>query len=239
MNDIWKQLQGEITNSKEEISGQIESFYVLNHSFETSISAYLADLLCNKLVSSEKLNTVFKQVFRENNSISNILREDVEAVYNKDFSCQSYLEALFFRQGFHALAVYRFANHLHQTGQVKFSKWLQYRMYQVLSIDIHPSAKIGKGIVLDHAVGTVIGETTVIEDNVFLFHQVTLGGTGKCAGQRHPKVCANAFIGANSSIIGQVIIGENSIVGVNSVVLNDVLPNNMVAGFPAKVKKKW
>lgn len=116
--------------------------------------------------------------------------------------------------------------------------FIQNRMSEVFAVDIHPAAVIGKGILLDHATSLVIGETAVVEDNVSILHEVTLGGTGKEAGDRHPKVRQSVMIGAGAKILGNVVIGEGSKIGAGSVVLDDVPPHYTVAGVPAEIVGK-
>jgi serine O-acetyltransferase len=137
-------------------------------------------------------------------------------------------------KGFQALSCYRVANFLWRNDRKDLALYLQSLIAVVYSVDIHPAAKIGNGILLDHATGFVAGETTSIDNDVSILHEVTLGGTGKERGDRHPKICSGVLIGAGAKILGNVTIGKGSRIGASSVVLNDVPPQVSVAGVPAK-----
>ncbi len=162
-------------------------------------------------------------------------RADILAVYDRDPACHRYVEPLLYLKGFQALQTYRMAHRLYMSGRKDFAYYLQSRSSMIFGCDIHPNARIGRGIMIDHAHSIVIGETAVIEDNVSLLHSVTLGGTGKEDGDRHPKVRHGCLIGAGASILGNIEIGHCSRVAAGSVVLHDVPPNRTVAGVPAKV----
>jgi serine O-acetyltransferase len=140
---------------------------------------------------------------------------------------------LFFK-GFHALQAYRVAHWLWKQKRNSLALFLQNRISCVFAVDIHPAARIGKGIMFDHATGIVIGETAVVEDNVSIMQSVTLGGTGKEHGDRHPKVRSGVLISAGAKVLGNIEIGECAKVGAGSVVLKDVAPRTTVAGVPAK-----
>jgi serine O-acetyltransferase len=142
---------------------------------------------------------------------------------------------LIFFKGFQALQVHRVA-HWHWNHNGRFlATYLQNRVSEIYGVDIHPAARIGAGILMDHATGIVVGETSVIEDNVSILHEVTLGGTGKQSGDRHPKVRQGVLIGAGAKILGNVEIGEGSKIGAGSVVLDSVPPHCTVAGVPARI----
>ena len=164
-----------------------------------------------------------------------LVRADLSAVFDRDPACNSYLEPFLYFKGFQALQAYRVAHWLWSNGRRALALYVQSRTSEVYGVDIHPAARIGRGILIDHATSVVVGETAVIEDEVSLLHGVTLGGTGKETGDRHPKVRRGALIGANATILGNIEIGQCSRVGAGSVVLRDVPPNTTVAGVPAKV----
>lgn len=158
---------------------------------------------------------------------------DLEAVVQRDPAFQSELEVMLFSKGFTALQAYRFAHVLLRQGRRLEALYLQARSNVVLGIDIHPACRIGRGVLLDHGTGIVIGETAVVEDHVSILQGVTLGGTGKDSGDRHPKVRAGVMIGAGAKILGNIEIGEGSKIGANSVVLKPVPARTTVVGIPA------
>jgi serine O-acetyltransferase len=162
-------------------------------------------------------------------------RADLAAVYDRDPACGRYMEPLLYFKGFHALAVHRFAHALWTLGRRDFALYLQSQSSKMFSVDINPATRIGNGIMIDHGHGIVIGETATIGDNVSILQGVTLGGTGKETGDRHPKVSDNVLIGAGAKVLGNIRIGECSRVAAGSVVLKDVPPNSTVAGVPAKI----
>ena len=160
--------------------------------------------------------------------------DDLIAFYERDPACHWFYQPFLFYKGFIALQAHRIGNALYNNGDVDFSLYLQMRVSEVFSIDIHPGAKIGKGIMFDHAHNLVIGETAEVGDNVSILHSVTLGGTGKVRGDRHPKIGDNVLIGAGAKILGNISIGECSRVAAGSLVLKSVASFKTVAGVPAK-----
>jgi len=164
-----------------------------------------------------------------------ILSADIRAVYDLDPACHRFIEPLLYLKGFHAIETHRLSHALWQAGRHDFAYYLQSRSSSVFQTDIHPAAKIGRGLFLDHATGLVIGETVVVEDNVSILHSVTLGGTGKMEGDRHPKIRSGVLIGAGAKILGNIEIGQNSKIAAGSVVLKDVPNGVTVAGVPARI----
>lgn len=164
-----------------------------------------------------------------------MLRADIAAVYDRDPACSRYLEPVLYFKGFHALVTYRFAHALWNLGRKDFAFYLQSQASRIFTVDIHPAAQIGAGIMIDHGHGIVVGETARVGDNVSLLHGVTLGGTGKEGGIRHPSIGANVMIGAGAKVLGNITVGECSRIAAGSVVLKDVPRATTVAGVPAKV----
>lgn len=171
----------------------------------------------------------------EDPEIGRALRADIVAVYERDPACARYIEPVLYFKGYQALAVHRLSHHLWKRGRKDFAFYLQSRASSQLGLDIHPAARLGKGIMLDHATGIVIGETAVVEDEVSILHNVTLGGNGKETGDRHPKVRRGVLIGAGAKILGNIEIGACTRVAAGSVVLSDVPPYKTVAGVPARI----
>ncbi|MCL4153003.1 UNVERIFIED_CONTAM: hypothetical protein GTU68_021942 [Idotea baltica] len=204
-------------------------------SFEASLSARLAAKLHVHEIKEASLRETFNGIMREAPEISERARADVAAVYERDPACTSYLQPLLFFKGFMALQASRFAHALWTRDRKPLAQFIQMRVSEVFGVDIHPGARIGKGIMIDHATSIVIGETAVIEDDVSMLHSVTLGGTGKEGGDRHPKIGRGVLIGAGAHILGNIRIGEQSRIGAGSVVLHNVPPCKTVAGVPARV----
>lgn len=203
----------------------------------------LEDAICHRLV--QRLNpvdvdaghiaTVFREVLAGRGDLGQTFRADLAAVYDRDPACRRYIEPLLYFKGFHALATYRFAHRLLLLGRREFALYLQSQASRVFGVDINPAARIGNGIMIDHATGIVIGETAVVGDNCSFLQGVTLGGNGKETGDRHPKIGANVLIGAGAKVLGNIRVGNCSRVAAGSVVLKDVPDNTTVAGVPAKV----
>jgi serine O-acetyltransferase len=167
--------------------------------------------------------------------IGEAFRADAAAYVERDPACRRLIEPLLYFKGYHAIEGSRLAHALWRAGKRDFAYYIQSRLSDALGADIHPAARFGKGIFLDHATGFVVGETAVIEDDVSILHGVTLGGTGKVAGDRHPKVRRGVMIGAGTKILGNIEIGAYSRIAAGSVVLQPVPEHSVVAGVPAKV----
>lgn len=209
---------------------------VLNHErLEEALSYQLAQKLGSAEVPPILLREVFDDAFSNDEDIGAAIRADMVAVNERDPACSSYLDPLLYFKGFHALQSYRAAHWLWLQKRTAMALYMQSRISQTFAVDIHPAARIGRGIMIDHATGVVIGETAVVEDNVSILHSVTLGGTGKESGDRHPKIRKGALISAGAKILGNIEVGECARVGAGSVVLKDVPPNCTAAGVPAKI----
>lgn len=208
---------------------------VLNRtSFADCLTYRLARKLVNHAASVDVLHDVFMAAFLHEPMILQQVAYDMNAVYERDPACPDPLTPLLYFKGFQSLVCYRVAHHLWKHERSELALYLQSLISETFSVDIHPAAQIGCGILLDHATGFVAGETAVIENNVSILHEVTLGGTGKERGDRHPKVRSNVLLGAGAKVLGNVEIGEGAKVGAGSVVLKDVAPHTSVAGVPAR-----
>jgi serine O-acetyltransferase len=209
---------------------------VLNHQrLEDALSFILSSKLGSATVTALTLRDLFDDAFAAEPSMALAVRADIEAVTTRDPACRGCSVPLLYFKGFHAIQAYRVAHHYWTTDRRALALYLQSRISEVFAVDIHPGAQIGKGILFDHATSIVIGETTVIDDDFSMLHEVTLGGTGKAGGDRHPKIARGVLIGAGAKVLGNVKIGEGAKVGAGSVVLEDVPPHSTVAGVPAKV----
>jgi len=212
---------------------------ILNHdSLEASLSFHLAQNLDSPTAPALLVREVIEQAFASDPGIGSAIRCDLLAVQQRDSACPDHAVAFLFFKGFHALQSYRIAHWLWQQDRRPLALFLQNRMSCEFAVDIHPAAVIGRGILLDHATGVVIGETAVVGDNVSMMQSVTLGGTGKESGDRHPKVADGVLIGAGAKILGNIRIGEGAKVSAGSVVLANVPPHTTVAGIPARVVGK-
>lgn len=194
--------------------------------------------LVNHGASVEVLQDVFMEAFDHAPNILQQIACDMIAANERDPACPDILTPLLYFKGFQALVCYRISHYLWQVARRDFALYLQSLIAETFSVDIHPAAEISCGILLDHATGFVAGETAVIEHDVSILHEVTLGGTGKERGDRHPKVRSGVLLGAGAKILGNVEIGEGSKVGAGSVVLKDVPSHVSVAGVPAKIVGK-
>ncbi len=204
-------------------------------SFESAVFHRVGARLKNDVISLPLIIRAFQQALEADPDISMALRADITAVYERDPACERFIEPFLYFKGFHAIQAHRLTHWLWNSGNRDFALYLQSRSSEVFQTDIHPAAQLGRGLFLDHATGLVVGETAVIEDDVSMLQDVTLGGTGKEAGDRHPKVRRGAMIGAGAKILGNIEVGENARIAAGSVVLRPVPAHTTVAGVPARV----
>ncbi|KAF3440863.1 hypothetical protein FNV43_RR19149 [Rhamnella rubrinervis] len=235
---IWDAVRSEakLEAEREPILSSFLYASILAHDcLEQALGFVLANRLQNPTLLATQLMDIFYDVMLHDRGIQRSIRLDVQAFKDRDPSCLSYCSALLYLKGYHSIQVHRVAHALWRQGRKVLALALQSRISEVFGIDIHPAAKIGEGILLDHGTGLVIGETAVVGNRVSLMQGVTLGGTGKEIGDRHPKVGDGALIGASANILGNIKIGEGAMIAAGSLVLKDVPPRSMVAGIPAKV----
>ncbi len=206
-----------------------------HHSLEDALSFHLAGKLAGESLPAMIIREFIDEALSEEPAIGQAVRIDIRAVRDRDAATDSFSTPLLYYKGLHAVQSYRVAHWLWREGRRPLALYLQNRISEVFGVDIHPAAKIGTGVMIDHGTSVVIGETAVVEDNVSMLHEVTLGGTGKEHGDRHPKVRHGVLIGAGAKILGNVEIGTGAKIGAGSVVLTDVAPHCTVAGVPAKV----
>ncbi len=209
---------------------------VLNHKcLEDALSFILATKLESPTLPAVSLRDLIDEAFAADPAIGTAFRADIQAVVSRDPACLGYSAPLLYFKGFHAIQSYRVGHYYWMQGRKPLALFLQSRISEVFAVDIHPGARLGKGLLFDHATSVVIGETAVVEDDFSMLHEVTLGGTGKVGGDRHPKVGRGVMIGAGAKILGNVKIGEGAKIGAGSVVLEDVPPHVTVVGVPAKI----
>jgi len=209
---------------------------ILNHhSLKSALSYQLANRLGSNTMPAILIREVIEEAFDNDPEIVNAAMADIIAVQERDPAVDDYSTPLLYLKGFHALQVHRVANWLWKQRRISLALYLQNRSSELFAVDVHPAATIGKGIMFDHATGVVVGETAVIEDNVSILQGVTLGGTGKACGDRHPKIRQGVMIGAGAKVLGNIEIGIGAKIGAGSVVLEAVPAHTTVAGVPAKI----
>lgn len=200
-----------------------------------ALGVRLARKLAREDMTRDELAPLLAGILRGDEHLVEAAARDLRAIVERDAACDSPLQPLLFFKGFMAISTYRVSHHLWTHGRKELALYFQSLASEVFAVDIHPAARIGCGILLDHATSFVVGETAIIEDDVSILHEVTLGGTGKQTGDRHPIVRSGVLLGAGAKVLGRVEIGEGAKVGAGSVVLNDVPPHTTVAGVPAVV----
>ena len=209
---------------------------VLNHDrLEHAVVHRVAQRLGSDIMGAELVRSAFGDALHDNRELGEIFRCDIAAVYDRDPACERHIEPLLYFKGFHAIQTHRLAHWLWNEGRRDFALYLQSRSSAVFQTDIHPAVPVGRSIFLDHATGLVVGSTAVIEDNVSILQDVTLGGTGKQSGDRHPKIRHGVLIGAGAKVLGNIEIGASSKIAAGSVVLHSVPAHTTVAGVPAKI----
>ena len=208
---------------------------ILNHdTLEGALSFHLANKLANPAISALQIREIIEVSIGRDNCISHSVRADIKAIYDRDSAVDSHLVPFLYFKGFHALQAFRIAHCLWNSDRKGLAYFFQSHIALTFGVDIHPAAKIGKGIMLDHATGIVIGETCIVEDDVSIMQAVTLGGTGKTGGDRHPKIRRGVLISAGAKILGNIEVGEGAKVGAGSVVLDPVAPHTTVVGVPSR-----
>ena len=233
--DLWNKILEEVelfSNDK------TMEYYFMNNILNFNNLSDALSLLISKNLKSQEVhedNIIHDVgVAFKSKDIIHTIEEDINEIYHKDPACNYFFQPLLFYKGFHALQAYRVANYWVEE-KLSFSLYIQSIVSEKFNVDIHPNAKMGKGIMVDHASGVVIGETAIVGDYSSIFHGVTLGGVGSEKGQRHPQVGKNVLLSANSTIVGNIKIGDNAKIGAGSVVLDDIPKDCTAVGVPAKV----
>jgi serine O-acetyltransferase len=235
---VWQRIREEVAAqaNREPILASFLHAVVLNHDrLEDALSFHLATKLASQSLPDMLVRELIDATLDGNSEIGDAVRTDIRAIAERDPASHGYSPPFLYFKGFLALQSYRVAHALWQEDRRLLAIHLQNRVSEVFGIDIHPAAQIGKGLLLDHGTSIVIGETAVVEDNVSMLHEVTLGGTGKQTGDRHPKVRHGVLIGAGAKVLGNVEIGVGAKIAACSVVLDDVPPHTTVAGIPARI----
>lgn len=235
---VWQAVREEaeaVLRSEPALGSFVFATVLGQDTLEEAIIHRLAQRLNHTDVDAGLISKTFGRVLDEQPELGLAMRADLAAVVERDPACDRFIEPMLYFKGFHALVTYRFAHELWNKGRKDFALYLQSQSSKLFSVDIHPAARFGKGIMLDHATGFVVGETAVVGDNCSFLHGVTLGGSGKVTGDRHPKIGNSVLVGAGAKILGNITIGCCSRVAAGSVVLKDIPSNVTVAGVPARV----
>ncbi len=238
LENVWESLRGEarrVIAEEPTLRPLVDDVILSRGTLAAALGARLARRLAREDMPRTAMEPLFTGVLTFHPHLVHSAMRDLLAMFDRDPACFSVLEPLLFFKGYMALSSYRISHQLWQDGRRWLALYLQSVVSETFAVDIHPAARIGCGILLDHATSFVVGETAIIEDDVSILHEVTLGGTGKDTGDRHPIVRSGVLLGAGAKILGRVEIGTGAKVGAGSVVLSDVPPHTTVAGVPAVI----
>ena len=238
MDPVWERIRHEALEAVagESLLGGLIHGAVLQHAtLEAALGYRMAQKLASPEMSEQILRETADAAFAADGALGAAARADIVAVTERDPACDRFFQPLMYFKGFQAIQAYRLGHWLWQSGRRDMARFFQMRISEEFGVDIHPAARIGKGIMIDHAHSIVVGETAVVGDNVSMLHSVTLGGTGKETEDRHPKIGDGVLIGAGAKVLGNIRVGACSRVAAGSVVLADVPPCKTVAGVPAKI----
>jgi serine O-acetyltransferase len=238
LDPIWTALRSEaeaVVRAEPGLGGFIHATVLAHDRLEDSICHRLAQRLNHSDVDAGMISKTFNQVLTAKPELGDMFRADLQAVFDRDPAVHRYIEPLLYFKGFHALVAHRFAHELWNQGRKDFALYLQSQSSRIFAVDINPATRMGRGIMLDHGTGIVIGETAVVGDNCSILQNVTLGGNGKEDGDRHPKIGKNVLLAAGAKVLGNISIGDCSKVAAGSVVLQSVPSNKTVAGVPARI----
>ncbi len=238
VDPVWHQMrmEAEVLAADEPFMASLAHSVVLHHdTLEHALSYRLAQKLSSPEMSPLLLREMADGAYAADPYMGAAGRADIVAVHDRDPACHRMLQPLLYFKGFLAIQSYRLAHRMWLDGRTDLALFLQMRCSEVFGVDIHPNALVGQGIMIDHAHSIVIGETAVVGDDVSMLHSVTLGGTGKEGGDRHPKIGDGVLIGAGAKVLGNIKVGNCSRVAAGSVVLKDVPPCTTVAGIPARI----
>ncbi|XP_052206410.1 serine acetyltransferase 1, chloroplastic-like [Diospyros lotus] len=235
-DDLWRRMKDEALSDVEEepiLSNYYFSLILSHNSLESALVNHLSMKLSNSDLPSGVLCDLFASLL--DREIVAAVEDDLRAVKERDPACISLVHCFLNFKGFLAIQAHRLAHKLWSEGRKVLALLVQNRVSEIFAVDIHPGARVGRGILLDHATGVVVGETAVIGDRVSILHNVTLGGTGKSSGDRHPKIGDGVLIGAGTCVLGNVRVGDGAKIGAGSVVLKDVPARTTVVGNPARL----
>lgn len=238
---LWAAIRDQASTqaNEEPILASYLHMTVITHS---SMERGMAFLLANKLASgtllATQLTSLISQAYADDPELLDACVADIQAVKDRDPACFTHVQCLLFFKGFQAMQAYRVAHWMWNRGRKSLALALQSRISEVFGVDIHPAAVLGRGIMMDHASGIVIGETAVVGDNVVMLHHVSLGGSGTGKGKRHPTIGNSVLLGAGVNVVGPVVVGACTKIGAGSVVVTDLPAHCVAVGVPAQVVKR-
>lgn len=238
VDPVWTRIRSEaedIAHREPELAAFIYENILHHDTLEIAVTYRISQRLDHADLSAELIRQAYRDAIEDEPSIGEAFRADIVAIFDRDPATNRFIEPVLYYKGFHAIQTHRLAHWLLKKGRKDFALYLQSRSSVAFQCDINPAARIGRGIFLDHATGLVVGETAVIEDDVSILHDVTLGGTGKEHEDRHPKIRRGVMIGAGAKILGNIEVGRCARIAAGSVVIKPVPHNVTVAGVPAKV----
>lgn len=241
VDPVWSTIRQEaagLADREPAMSGFLHATILNFERLEMAVASHLSEKLANSEIGARTLCEVFEEAFDGNDGFAAALRADIVANFDRDPACRAHLDPVLYYKGFLALQTYRAAHWLINNQRRGMALYLQNRASEVFQTDIHPAATIGKGIFIDHATGVVIGETAVVGDDVSMLHGVTLGGSGKEGGDRHPKIGNGVLISVGAKVLGNIRVGDCAKIGGGSVVLTDVPAYTTAVGVPAKIVGK-
>jgi len=234
---VWAQLRVEAMQAAAEeplLASYLHASILHHDRIEDALSYHLAQKLGHGDLPALQLREVIREAYIADPQMAVMAVRDMRVVRERDPACRTYLQPFLYFKGYGGLQAYRIAHWLWKQEREILAYYLQSRVSELFAVDIHPAAEIGAGVFIDHAHGIVIGETAVVEDDVSMLHSVTLGGTGKEGGDRHPKIRRGVMIGAGAKVLGAIEVGEDARIAAGSVVLEDVPARCTVAGIPAR-----
>jgi serine O-acetyltransferase len=234
---VWAQLRVEAMQAAAEeplLASYLHASILHHERIEDALSYHLAQKLGHGDLPALQLREVIREAYASDSSMAETAMRDMRAVRERDPACTTYLQPFLYFKGYGGLQSYRIAHWLWRNDREILAYHLQSRVSELFAVDIHPAARIGAGVFVDHAHGIVIGETAVVEDDVSMLHSVTLGGSGKQGGDRHPKIRRGVMIGAGAKVLGNIEVGEDARIAAGSVVLENVPARCTVAGVPAR-----
>jgi serine O-acetyltransferase len=238
VDPVWarvRQEAEEVVRREPQLATFIYSTILHHDTLEAAVVHRLSERLAHADVSGELIRQSYADALEDQPGLGDMFRADIVAIADRDPATHRLIEPVLYFKGFHAIQTHRLAHWLWGRKRHDFAYYLQSRSSSIFQCDIHPAARFGRGIFLDHATGLVVGETALVEDDVSMLHDVTLGGTGKAGGDRHPKIRRGVLIGAGAKILGNIEVGHCARVAAGSVVVHAVPNNVTVAGVPAKV----
>ena len=238
IDPVWEQIQDEARQAvlDEPLVGGFVHACILHHkSLEKALSYRVAAKLASNEMSMVVVREIVEEAYAAETALVAASRADLVAIFERDPACHRLLQPILYFKGYQAIQAYRVGHYLWTQGHHDLAYFFQMRVSEIFGVDIHPAARIGRGIMIDHAHSIVIGETAVVGDNVSMLHSVTLGGTGKEEEDRHPKIGDGVLIGAGAKVLGNIKVGHCSRIAAGSVVLQDVPDCKTVAGIPAKI----